>query len=55
MLVRPQKGFTTITVISEKNSDFGFFELSKGISVQKAQEGGKGGREKCLRFSQKPR
>ena len=27
-------------------SDFGCFWLSKGISIQKAQESGKGGREK---------
>ena len=27
MLVRPQKGFTTTTAVSEKISDFGFFLL----------------------------
>ena len=30
----------TTTAVSEKISNFGFFELSKGISVQKAQESG---------------
>ena len=46
MLVRPWKGFTATCAVFENIEKFGFFELQKDTSVQKAQECGKGGRGK---------
>ena len=46
----------TTDAVFEKNLILGYFELYKGLSVQKAQESGKDGSEnQNFRFSQKRR